>query len=120
MVRSQASCYSPSVQARTLSPLLVRLVRYNISGRDLGGVRRQGGYMLRRELSSLPARLLLGVLVLEDAGRNHYPVPGVDRVVSHESGHFADTGQEVLLHLPRHLFGIGHTLVAPYRSVHSF
>src|SRR5215204_7451156 len=76
--------------------------------------------MLCRELSSLPVRLLLSLLVLKDAGRNHYALPGVDPVVSHESRHFADEGQEVLLHLPRHLFRVGHTLVAPYRSVHSF
>src|SRR5215217_1124697 len=48
--------------------------------------------MLRHEISSPPVRLLLGVLVLKDAGRNHYALPGVDHVVSHESGHFADEG----------------------------
>src|SRR5918994_4216181 len=111
MVWSQASCYSPSVQARTLPPLLARLVRYNISGCDLGWVRRQGGYVLRHELSSPPARLLLSVLVLKDGGRNYYAFPGVDHVVSHESRHFADDGQEVLLHLARHLIRAGHTVV---------
>src|SRR5215212_2368597 len=58
-------------------------------------------------------------------GNNHgyrlcLAIPGVDPVVSHESRHFADHGQELLLHVPRHLFRVGHTLVAPYRSVHSF
>src|SRR5215210_4932259 len=76
--------------------------------------------MLRHELSSPPARLLLSGLVLKDGGRNHYAFPGVDHVVSHESRHFADDGQEVLLDLPRHLARVGHTLVPPYRSVHSF
>src|SRR5829696_2535342 len=76
--------------------------------------------MLRHELPSPPVRLLLSILVLKDAGRNHYPVPGVDKVVSHESGHFADDGYKALLHVPPHLARVGHALVAPYRSVHSF
>src|SRR5215207_1518448 len=76
--------------------------------------------MLRHELPSPPVRLLLSILVLKDAGRNHYPVPGVDKVVSHESRHFADDGYKALLHLPPHLARVGHTLVAPYRNVHSF
>src|ERR671916_1464108 len=76
--------------------------------------------MLRHELSSPPVRLLLSVLVLIDAGRNHHPVPGVDKVVSHESGHFADNGYKALFHLPPYLARVGHALVAPYRSVHSF
>src|ERR687889_2634566 len=76
--------------------------------------------MLRHEISSPPVRLLLSILVLKDAGRNHYPVPGVDKVVSHESGHFADDGYKALLHLAPYLARVGHALVAPYRSVHSF
>src|ERR687889_875260 len=76
--------------------------------------------MLRHELSSPPVRLLLSLLVLKDAGRNHYPVPGVDKVVSHESRHFADDGYKALLHLARYLARVAHALVAPYRSVHSF
>src|ERR687894_744712 len=87
---------------------------------DLGWVREQRGFTLRHELSSPPVRLLLSLLVLKDAGRNHYAVPGVDKVESHEPWHFADHGQELLLHVPRHLARVGHTLVAPYRSVHSF
>src|SRR5215213_5061353 len=100
--------------------LLACLVRDYLAGCDLRWVRRQGSYILRHELPSLPARLLLSLLVLKDAGSNHYALPGVDPVVSHESRHFADDGQEVLLHLLRHLFGVSHTLVAPYCSVHSF
>src|SRR5215213_5974457 len=100
--------------------LLACLVRDYLAGCDLRWVRRQGSYILRHELPSLPARLLLSLLVLKDAGSNHYALPGVDPVVSHEPWHFADDGQEVLLHLPRHLFRVGHTLEAPYRSVHSF
>src|ERR671932_297698 len=76
--------------------------------------------MLGYEFSSLPVRLLLSLLVLKDACRNHYAIPGVDPVVSHESRHFAEDGQELLLHVPVHLIRVGHTLVAPYRSVHSF
>src|SRR5215216_8095168 len=76
--------------------------------------------MLCHEISSPPSRLLLSLLVLKDAGRNHYSVPGVDKVVSHESRHFADDGYKALLHLPPHLARVGHTLVAPYRNVHSF
>src|SRR5215208_2503736 len=76
--------------------------------------------MLCHDISGPPVRLLLSLLVLKDAGRNHYALPGVDHVVSHEPRHFANDGQELLLHVPRHLFRVGHTLVAPYRSVHSF
>src|SRR5215208_4279880 len=76
--------------------------------------------MLRHEISCPPVRLLLCLLVFKDAGRNHYAIPGVDHVVSHESGHFADDGQELLLRVPGHLLRVGHALVAPYRNVHSF
>src|SRR5215203_2289000 len=76
--------------------------------------------MLRHELSSPPVRLLLCLLVFKDAGRNHYAVPGVDTVVSHESGHFADDGYKALIHQARCLARVGHALVGPYRNVHSF
>src|SRR5918997_4901916 len=76
--------------------------------------------MLRVELSSPPVRLLLIGLVLKDAGRNHYAVPSVDPVVSHESRDFADDGHEALLHQAPRLARVGHALVPPYRSVHSF
>src|ERR671916_727821 len=76
--------------------------------------------MLRHELSSPPSRLLLSLLVLKDAGRNHYAFPGIDQVVSHKSRHFTDDGYKALLHLPPHLARVPHTLDAPYRSVHSF
>src|SRR5215212_9809861 len=76
--------------------------------------------MLRRELPSPPVRLLLSLLVLKDAGRNHYTVPGVDKVVSYEPRHFADDGYKALLHLPPHLARVGHALIPPYRNVHSF
>src|SRR5215213_6213896 len=76
--------------------------------------------MLRHELSCPKGRLLLSVLMLEDAGSNCYPVPGVDMVVSHESRHFADDGQKALLGQLRHLLGVSHALVAPHHSVHSF
>src|ERR687883_2156917 len=76
--------------------------------------------MLCRELSSPPVRLLLSLLVLKDAGRNHHPVPGVDQVVSHESWHFADDGYKALLRQARYLARVGYALIPPYRSVHSF
>src|ERR671920_1038082 len=76
--------------------------------------------MLRHEISSPPVRLLLCLLVLKDAGRNHYAVSGVDAVVSYESRHFADDGYKALLHLARYLARVGHALIPPYRSVHSF
>src|SRR5215212_8923128 len=76
--------------------------------------------MLCRELPSPPVRLLLSLLVLKDAGRNHYSVPGVDHVVSYESGHFADDGYKALLHQAPCLARVGHTLIPPNRSVHSF
>src|SRR5215208_5717180 len=76
--------------------------------------------MLRHELSSPPVRLLLSVLVLKDAGRNHHPVPGVDPVVSHEPRHFADDGYKALIHQAPCLARVGHAVVAPYRNVHSF
>src|SRR5918998_1169066 len=76
--------------------------------------------MLRRKLSSPPIRLLLSLLVLKDAGRNYYAVPGVDQVVSHKSRHFADDGHKALLGHLRHLLRVGHALVPPHRNVHSF
>src|SRR5215212_4218998 len=76
--------------------------------------------MLRHEISSPPVRLLLSVLVLKDAGRNHYAIPGADHVVSHETWHFADHGYKALIHQARCLARVGHALVAPYRNVHSF
>src|SRR5215212_8689621 len=76
--------------------------------------------MLRHEISSPPVGLLLSVLVLKDAGRNHYAIPGVDHVVSHETWHFADDGYKALIHQARCLARVGHPLVAPYRNVHSF
>src|SRR5829696_3864865 len=76
--------------------------------------------MLRHELSRPKGRFLLGVLMLEDAGRNHDAVPGVDPVVSHEPRHFADDGHEALIdQLPR-LLGVAHALVAPHGNVHRF
>src|SRR5215218_8704684 len=46
--------------------------------------------MLPHELSCHKGRLLLSVLMLKDACRNCYAVPGVHQVVSHESRHLAD------------------------------
>src|SRR5215208_3012776 len=57
-------------------PRLPYLVCLDLTGRHLGRVREQGGQILRHELSRPEVRLLLGVLVLEDARRNHNPVPG--------------------------------------------
>src|SRR5215213_1896056 len=76
--------------------------------------------MLGHELSRPKGRLLLGVLMLEDAGRNHNPVPGVDTVVSYESRHFADDGHVVLLDQLRHLLRVAHAIVPSNRKVHSF
>src|SRR5215213_1243438 len=117
-------CYArPSLTSgsRTLSASrLPCLVCLDLTGRHLGRVREQGGQMLRHELSSPEVRLLLGVLVLEDARRNHNPVPGVDEVVSDEARHLADDRDEALIHKLRHLSGLAHALVAPHRNVHSF
>src|ERR671916_3424434 len=74
--------------------------------------------MLRHERSSPKVRLLLSVLVLKDAGRNHYALPGVDPVVSHESRDFADDGYKALIHQARCLARVGHALIPPYRNVH--
>src|SRR5215213_3308162 len=76
--------------------------------------------MLLHELSCPEGRLLLSVLMLEDADRNHYAVPGLDTIVSNESRHLADDGHVVLLNQLRHLLGVGDALVAPHRNVHSF
>src|SRR5215217_1643131 len=75
--------------------------------------------MLGHELSCQKGRLLLSVLMLKDAGCNHYSVPGVDKVVSNESRHLADDGHKVLCHL-RHLLRVSHALEAPHCNVHSF
>src|SRR5215212_11846085 len=76
--------------------------------------------MLLHELSCPEGRLLLSVLMLKDAGRNYYAVPGLDTVVSNESRHLADDGHVVLLNQLRHLLRVGDALVAPHRNVHSF
>src|ERR687890_1960220 len=75
--------------------------------------------MLPHELSCPKGGLLLSVLMLEDAGCNHYPVPGVDKVVSHKSRHLADYGHKAFLADLGHLLGVYHALVAPHCSVHS-
>src|ERR671916_1000646 len=75
--------------------------------------------MLPYVLSSPPARLLRTGLVLKDAGRKHHTLTGIDEVVIHEPFDFADNGQKALVRNPRHFARVGHTLVAPYRHVHS-
>src|ERR687894_10737 len=75
--------------------------------------------MLSNELSRNKGGLLLSVLMLEDAGCNHYPVPGVHNVVSHEARHLADDGHKALLSHLGHLLGISHPLVSAHCSVHS-
>src|SRR5829696_8733594 len=76
--------------------------------------------MLLHELSSHKGRLLLSVLMLKDANPDHYAVPGVDKVVSHESRQFADDGHKAFLAHLRHLLRVTHALVAPYCNVHPF
>src|SRR5215218_4183731 len=75
--------------------------------------------MLPHKLSCPKGGLLLSVLMLEDAGCNHYAVPGVDHVVSHKSRHFADDGHKAFLAHLGHLLGVSHALVAPHCCVHS-
>src|ERR687893_429147 len=75
--------------------------------------------MLLHKLSCHKVRLLLSVLMLKDAGRNHYAVPGVDPVVSYEPRYFADEGHKSLLdQLPR-LLRVGNTVVSAHCNVHS-
>src|ERR687893_801510 len=76
--------------------------------------------MLSHKLSCPKGRLLLSVLILKDAGCNHYAVAGIDQVVSHESRHFADDGHKAFLAQLRHLLRVAHALVAPHRNIHSF
>src|SRR5215208_4868186 len=76
--------------------------------------------MLRDELSCQKGRLLLCGLMLKDANPNHYAVPGVDCIVSHESWQVADDGHKALLGHLRHLLGVGHALEPPHCNVHSF
>src|SRR5215203_1513271 len=75
--------------------------------------------MLLHELPCHIVRLLLSVLMLKDAGRNHYAIPSVDPVVSHEPRYFADEGHKALIdQLPRFL-RVGNTLVSAHCDVHS-
>src|SRR5918994_5283001 len=76
--------------------------------------------MLSHQLSCPIGGLLLSVLMLKDANPNHYPVPGVECVVSHESRQFTDDGHKAFLAHLGHLLGVTHALVAPHCSVHSF
>src|SRR5215207_1748504 len=75
--------------------------------------------MLLHKLSSHKGRLLLSVLMLKDANPDHYAVPGVDCVVSHESRHFADDGHKAFLGHLRHLLRVTHALEPPHCNVHS-
>src|SRR5215218_3634467 len=61
--------------------------------------------MLLHKLSSHKGRLLLSVLMLKDANPDHYAVACVERVVSHESRHFADDGHKAFLGHLGHLLG---------------
>src|SRR5918999_5176544 len=76
--------------------------------------------MLLHELSSHKVRLLLSVLMLKDACRNHYAIPSVDPVVSHEPRYFADEGHKVLIDQLARLLGVGNTVVSAHCNVHSF
>src|SRR5215213_10954004 len=76
--------------------------------------------MLRDELSCQKGRLLLCGLMLKDANPDHYAVPGVECVVSHESRQFADDGHKALLGKLCHLLRVTHTLVSAHCNVHSF
>src|SRR5215208_2150680 len=76
--------------------------------------------MLPHQLSCPIGGLLLSVLWLKDANPNHYAVPGVDCVVSHESWQFTDDGHKVLLGHLRHPLRVGNTLVSAHCNVHSF
>src|SRR5829696_9323726 len=76
--------------------------------------------MLPHQLSCPIGGLLLSVLMLKDANPNHYPVPGVDCVVSHESRQFTDDGHKVLLGHLRHPLRVGNILVSAHCNVHRF
>src|SRR5829696_10474068 len=76
--------------------------------------------MLPHQLSCPIGGLLLSVLMLKDADPNHYPVPGVECVVSHESRQFTDDGHKILLGHLRHPLRVGNTLVSAHCNVHSF
>src|SRR5215204_4718083 len=75
--------------------------------------------MVLHKLSSHKGRLLLSLLMLKDANPDHYAVPGVECVVSHESLQFADDGHEAFLGHLGHPLRVTHALVAPYCNVHS-
>src|SRR5919202_4250794 len=74
--------------------------------------------MLCHKLSCHKVGLLLSILMLKDAGRNHYAVPSIDEVVSHKPRHLADDGHKALIRNPPCFARVGHTLVAPHRNVH--
>src|SRR5918998_5735498 len=76
--------------------------------------------MLLHELSCHKVRLLLSVLVLIDACRNHYAIPSVDPVVSHEPRYFADEGHKALIDQLPHLLGVSNSVVSAHCNVHSF
>src|SRR5215208_2020255 len=75
--------------------------------------------MLPHELSCPEVGLLLSVLMLKDANPNHYPVPGVECVVSHESRHFADDRHKAFLAHLGHLLRVSDALVSAHCNVHS-
>src|SRR5919112_1085453 len=75
--------------------------------------------MLCHELSCHKVRLLLSVLMLKDACRNHNPVSCVDPIVSDEPRYFADEGHKALLYQLPSLLRVGNTIVSAYCNVHS-
>src|ERR671910_2063898 len=76
--------------------------------------------MRLHELSSHKVRLLLSILMLKDACRNHYAIAGVDPIVSDEPWYFADEGHKALIdQLPR-LLRVSDALVSAHCNVHSF
>src|SRR5918994_7329619 len=76
--------------------------------------------MRLHEPSSHKVRLLLSILVLKDACRNHYAIAGVDPIVSDEPWYFADEGHKALIDQLPHLLRVSDALVSAHCNVHSF
>src|SRR5215813_4685844 len=87
-------------------------------GCDLRRVRKQGLEIRVHELPGPLRGLFLPRLILKDRGREHYPIPGIDPVVSHEPGHFPENVDELILYYASRPSRISYPAVSPHLCIH--
>ena len=82
-----------------------------------GGLGEQRGEVVPDEVR-MPSNRFVGTgLVLEDAGRDHHSVPGIEPVVGHEAGDLAHERHEPLVH---EASGLGRIGTPSYRRTAAY